>query len=482
MADSLKEKTAKGLFWGGLSNGMQQLIGLVFGIVLGRLLAPSDYGMMAMILVFSLIANALQNSGFTVALTNIAEPRDEDYNAVFWFNIIVGASLYAVLFCCAPLIAAYYHTDALVPLARYAFLGFVFASFGTAQNAYLFKNLRAKQQAKGAIAAVLASSVVGVVMACRGAGYWALATQSNVFILLNTCFAWHYSPWRPRARNISFAPIRRMFGFSCKILATTIATHVNNNVLNILLGHYFSPHDTGNYNQAYQWTSKCYYLVQSMVNQVAQPVLVKLEGERERQLHVFRKMMRFDAFISFPLIWGFGMVAREFIVLAIGEKWLVSAGYIRILSVAGVTMPIYTLLTNMILSKGKSGVYFRCTFVFGLLQIAAMLLIWPYGIRSMVTAYAVLNVLWLFVWHHFTWRITGYRLVSFLQDIMPFALAAGGTMALTHWATSSIGSLWGLLLTRVAMAMVVYYVVMRVAGAKTLKDCMDFIGAKLKHH
>ena len=165
--ESLKEKTAKGLFWGGLNSGLQQAIGLAFGIVLARLLAPSDYGMMAMIRVFSLIANALQNSGFSTALVNIKEPSDRDYNSVFWFNIIVGLSAYAVLFCCAPLIADYYHTDKIVPLSRYAFLGFVLASFGTVQNAWLFKNLRAKQQAKAGILSVIVSSTVGAACACN---------------------------------------------------------------------------------------------------------------------------------------------------------------------------------------------------------------------------------------------------------------------------------------------------------------------------
>ncbi len=482
MADSLKEKTAKGLFWGGLNSGVQQVIGLVFGIVLGRLLDPSDYGMIAMIAVFSLIASALQNSGFGVALVNIKEPKDEDYNSVFWFNIIMGLLLYAVLFFCAPLIARYYHTDEIVPLARYAFLGFVFASFGIVQNAYLFKNLKAKQQAKTGIAAVLLSSIVGAVMAFCGARYWALATQSNVFVLLNTLFAWHYSSWRPTCRQITFAPVRRMFRFSFKILATTITNHVNNNVLNILLGHYFSAHDTGNYNQAYQWNSKCFYLVQSMVAQVAQPVLVNLSDEQDRQLNAFRKMMRFDAFLSFPLLLGFGLVAKEFIVLAIGEKWLVSAEYIRILCISGATMPLYTLLSNMIISKGKSGIYFWCTFALGVLQIVTMLLIWPYGIRLMVIVYTLLNVAWLFVWHFFTFRLTGYSLASFLKDTVPFALAAFGVMVATHYATAAIANLWLLLVSRIVMAAVLYYAVMRMARVKILDECRQFILSKLRKH
>ena len=197
--ETLKEKTARGLFWGGMNTIVQQVIGLLFGIILGRLLAPSDYGMMAIISVFALVATALQDSGFKVALANEKAPTHAGYNAVFWFNILMGIALYAALFLSAPLIGRWYNTPQVVPL-------------------------------------------------------------------------WHYSPWRPSVRGITFAPVRRMFRFSCKILASTVTTHINNNVLNILLGHYFSTADAGNFNQAYQWNFKCYSLIQNMVGPVAQPV------------------------------------------------------------------------------------------------------------------------------------------------------------------------------------------------------------------
>lgn len=122
------------------------MVGLAFGIVLGRLLAPSDYGMMAMISIFSLVATALQESGFRTALTNLKDPRPEDYNSVFWFNIVVATTLYTLLFFAAPLIGDYYHTERVVPLCRYAFLSIIIASLGTAQSAYLFKHLKAKSR------------------------------------------------------------------------------------------------------------------------------------------------------------------------------------------------------------------------------------------------------------------------------------------------------------------------------------------------
>ena len=321
MAETLKEKTAKGLFWGGMNNFVQQVVGLVFGIILGRLLSPSDYGMIAMITIFSQIANAIQNSGFGAALTNLDHPTDEDYNSVFWFNVTASTTMYVILFFCAPFIADFYHMPALVPLSRYVFLSFVFSSFATAPYAYLFKNFQAKLQTKSGIIAVVTSSVVGAVLAFLDLGYWALATQSLVFVAVSSAMAWHYSAWHPTL-HIDYRPAMRMFKFSCKILATTIVTQINNNVLNILLGHYFSAHDTGNYNQAYQWDSKCFNLVQGMVNQVAQPVLVDLRRNQGRQVQALRKLMRFTSFIAFPLLLGFGLVAREFIVLTItAHQW-----------------------------------------------------------------------------------------------------------------------------------------------------------------
>lgn len=472
---TLKEKTAQGLLWGGLNSGIQQLVGLAFGIVLGRLLSPSDYGMMAMISIFSLVATALQDSGFRTALTNIEHPKHEDYNSVFWFNIIMASSLYVILFLTAPLIGEYYHTPRVVPLCRYAFLSIVIASLGTAQSAYLFKHLRAKQQAEAGALAVILSSLTGVGMAFAGMAYWSLATQGLVYVGINTLLQWHFSPWRPSIHGITFAPVRRMFRFSCKILATTIMTHVNNNVLNILLGHYFTPRDTGNYNQAYQWNTKCYSLVQSMVAQVAQPVLVSLNGEEGRQKDVFRKMMRFTAFITFPLLFGFGLVAKEFIVTAIGEKWLASAQLIQILCISGATMPLSTLFSNMIISKGRSGTFFWCTFTLGLVQIATMIMIWPMGIRTMVIAYTLLNTSWLLVWLFFVRRLIGYGYWMFFCDVMPFALAAAGVMGVAYVATMPLSNMIALLITRFIIAVVLYYVVMKLARVKILAECERFV-------
>ena len=470
--ESLKEKTARGLLWAGANNVVQQGLGLLVGIVVARKLSRQDYGMVAMIAVFTLVATALQESGFKSALANLHKPTHRDYNAVFWFNVLVGVGCYVVLFAAAPLIADFYRTPELTLLCRVAFLGVVFSCLGTAQSAYLFCNLRVKEQAQCNMTATVGSNIVGLSMALLGCGYWALAVQTLSYIGLNTLLLWRASAWRPTLQ-LDFGPVRSMFRFSSKLLATTILERINTNVMNVLLGRFFSRADVGDYNQAYQWSSKVFYLVQGTLQQVAQPVFTAARDERERQLRVLRKLVRFTAFLSFPLLLGFGLVAHEFIVLAIGAKWAHSASLLRLLCLSGALVPVCSVLTNLLISKGKSGTYFWVTLAQCVVLVAAMLALHPLGIRTMVTAYVVVYASWTLLWHFFVSRLTGYSLLMFLSDVLPFALIAAAVMVLTSLSTVCIESLWLLLAARVVMAAVLYFVVMKILNVRILEECLE---------
>jgi O-antigen/teichoic acid export membrane protein len=476
--ETLKDKTTRGLFWGGMNNIVQQGLGLLFGIILGRKLFPHDYGMVAMISVFALIATALQESGFRNAIANLKEPQHRDYNAVFWFNIIVGLLCYVVLFFAAPLIAHYYRIPELVPLCRFSFLSIIFASFGSAQTAYLFRQMKVKEQAQCNMTATVLSGIVGISMAFAGFSYWSLASQTLTYIGMNTLLLWHFSDWRPTF-EFDFGPVRRMFRFSSKLLATTILDRLNINVMNILLGRHFSTISVGDYNQAYQWNTKVAYLMQGTLSQIAQPVFTNVADEQERQLRILRKLVRFTAFLSFPLLLGFGLVSHEFIVLAIGEKWLRSADLLQLLCISGGFIPFSTVFVNLIISKGKSATYFWVTLALCVTLITAMLLLYPYGIRNMVIAYVCIYIVWTFVWHFFVRRLTGYRLFHLLCDIVPFFLIAAAVMALTGLITHTITSLPLLFVSRIILAALLYYVVMRLLRVKILDECVTFIKTKL---
>ena len=439
---SLKEKTAKGLFWGGLSNGVQQLLNLFFGIFLSRILNAEDYGMVGMLSIFSLIAGSLQESGFTAALANKRDISHKDYNAVFWFSTGLSACLYLILFLCAPLIAEFYHTPELTALARYTFLGFFVASLGIAHSAYLFRNLMVKQKAMAVTIGLTASGTIGITMACLGFAYWGIATQSIVYVgTINICY-WCFSPWRPTL-TFDFKPLRGMLSFSSKLLVTNIFNHINNNIFT--------------------------------VNSVAQPVLSSLSDERERQQRAFRKMLRFTAFISFPAMLGLSLIAPELIILTITDKWLPSAFILQLLCIGGAFIPITNLYSNLVISKGKSDIYMWNTISLGIIQLTTMLLLYPYGVHTMIIVYVSINICWLFVWHYFVWKQIRLSLFAALKDILPFAFIATAVMAATYYITIGFANLYLLMASKMIIAGTLYTAILWLSGSVTFKESLHYI-------
>ena len=317
--ETLKDKTAKGLFWGGISTFFQQIIGMVFGIVIARILSPDDYGLVAMLAIFSAIANTIMDSGFTTALINKKTIRHEDYNAVFWFSAFCGIVIYMILFLAAPLIAQFYNKPVLLNLSRVLFLSFLISSFGIAHNAILFKKLKVKQRGIIDVAAVSISGGVGLIFALLGFAYWGLAIQLVSQCLVATLLRWCFSGWRPTL-SFDLSPIKEMFGFSSKILFNNILGQVNMNIFSVLLGKFYTDTDTGYYSQGNKWMVLGNMTISNMIQGVAQPVLVEVADDKERQKKVFRKMLRFGAFISFPVLLGLAFVAKEFILLTVGES------------------------------------------------------------------------------------------------------------------------------------------------------------------
>lgn len=479
MAESLKEKTAKGLFWGAMNSGSTQVLNILFGIFLARLLSPSDYGIIGILTIFTLIAGNLQSSGFTQALVNLEKPTHKDYNSVFWFNVIVSFSIYVVLFFCSPFIAEFFHQPCLTWLSRFVFLAFFISSFGIVQNAYMSKNMMNKEIAIVNFVALICSSVVGLVLAFTGFAYWSLAWQQVIFILVLNIGRYYYTGWRPNFQ-IDFGPVKKMFGFSVKLLVTNIINTVSTNVLTFVFGRFYPINDVGNYSQAYNWDTKANSFVANTIGQIAQPVLSSIQDDKSREIQVFRKMLRFTAFLSFPLMFGLTLVSREFILITIHEKWIASVPLLQILCVSGAFMPIYTLYQNLAISRGRSDVYMWCNIgqVVGL--IALVLFCHHYGILTMVVVYTVFMIAWLVVWQCMIKRITGLGFLDVLKDIVPFMVCAAATMLVTYLLTNRLENIYLLFLLRILLSSVIYFSIMKLLRVKILDECIAFVRRKKK--
>lgn len=474
MAGGLKEKAARGFLWGGLNNGAVQVLGALFGIFLLRLLSPSDYGKIAMLTVFANLASTLQESGFMAALCNLKNPTHRDYNAVFWFNIMMGGSLYLLLYLCAPLIADFYHDADLLWLSRYMFLGFFITSFGTVQRAWLFRNMMNKQTCIIAIVSLVVSNVVGILMAWLGYAFWGLATQSLLFVSCMVLMNWYYSPWRP-SLHIDLRPAWQMFGFSSRLLLTNVVNTLSSNAFSFLLGKFYGAHSAGVYGNARKWDDMCSSSINGMLTGVAQPVMAQVRDNRDRSRQVFRKMLRFVSFVSFPCMFGIGLISREFLLIFTGPKWEESAYLLSLLSIYGAVFPLLTLYGQMVISQGKSNINMYSTMALSSLILLGLVLLHSYGLYVMVFYFIGINVAWLFVWQYFAYRLIGLRLWEALSDVLPFLFLSAACMALTWWITRPIESLWLLLLAKVVLAAVFYVAAIWISGARIMRESVDYL-------
>ncbi|MBQ0090476.1 MAG: lipopolysaccharide biosynthesis protein, partial [Prevotellaceae bacterium] len=439
--ESLRDKTAKGIMWGGLSNGMIQLLGMLFGIILLRLLTPDDYGKIAVLLIFSNIANSLQESGFIAALCNRKNPTDEEYNAVFWFNILVSITLYVILWFASPFIARFYHEPVLTNLARFLFLGFVISAAGTVQRAYLFGHMLVKQNSIISIIALVISNTIGVIMAWQGFAFWGLATQSVSYIAIVQIGCWSVSSWRPTF-HINLRPAFQMFGFTSKLLVTYLFNQLNSQVLSVLLGRFYSPTIVGYYSNARKWDDMATTTINGMLSGVAQPVLAQITNDDSRYRMVFRKMLRFISFISFPCMIGLGLISHEFILIVIGSKWEESSTLLSMLCLYGAFFPISTLYSSMAVSRGKSGINMFCTISLCILVWIGLVIISPLGFYYMLAFFITINILWLLVWQYFAWKLIRLSLIDALKDVIPFFIFSSVVMATTWYLTINITNIY----------------------------------------
>ena len=477
-ANNLKHTVAKGFLWGGMSNAICQVLSLFFGIFLARILTPSDYTPIGMLAIFSAIAGSLQDSGFVVAIANRKKVGHDDYNAVFWFNILISLFMYGVLYACAPLIAGFFNEPVLVKLSRYNFLGFVVAAFGIAPSAYLFRELKVKQKSIALMLSIAFSGMVGIAMALNGYSYWGIATQSIVYVLVRTIVCWYFTPWRPSFK-VNFAPLKYLFAFSYRLLITNVFQRFNWNIFSFILGKFYKA-DVGNYTKAAEWFNMGGEVVNGMVNAVSQPVLAKVVDDNERQLRVFRKMLRFTVFVAFPLMLGMSLVSEELITVVIGEKWLESAKMLKILAVWGAFMPIQSMQTNLLVSRGRSRIFMWGTIVQGLLTLSILLAMSFFGIKLMLVAYCVFNTVWLFVWNYFVKREICLTYTMFVGDILPYMVLAATVMCVTGYMTSFINDIYALLVSKIAIAASLYILVAYVIRSEELSEIMDFLFKRKK--
>lgn len=469
----LKTKTIKGLFWGGFSSLFHHSSGLFFTIIISRLLSPSEYGLVGMLTIFSSVATVLQESGFIFYLANKKNVSQKEYNTVFWFNVFVSGIIYSLLFVFAPFIADFYKKPELISLSRFVFLGFFISSLGIIQNAILYRELKVKEKTIASVWGITLSGIIGVILAYNGFSYWGLAVQNVLNILICTIILWTYSNYRPTfSVNIHF--LKQALPDGVRLMIPNIFTTFSNNIFSVVLGKMYSVSDVGNYSQAVKWNTSIYSVFSGMLRNVAQPILVRNLDDQERTLFIFRRFVKFTAFISIPLMIVFALVSKEVIVILLTYKWIKCAIILRILIVGG----IFTIFTNLysffIISQNRTYLYMNMGILMSLFQLVGAIIASIGGSIYLAISYSMVSVVNFAIYQYYIKKSHSYSYFMFLNDVFQIVLCCMICCCLSHIFAIGIDNVYIRVLVKMISFFSIYILIMKIVKNDIMIDIINF--------
>ncbi len=382
MSDSLKQKTVSGVLWSAVSRFSTQGIQFIFNILIARILLPEDYGVVAMLSIFLAVSQAFIDSGFANALIQRKDRTDEDFNTVFYFNIVISIFFCLLLWVTAPAIATFYKTPILTKITRVVCFNLVINAFGAIQHTKLTIDINFKTKAIISVISITAVGAIGLWMAKHGYGVWALVIQSLVGSTLNTLLVWLFVRWRPRL-VFSWKSLREMFAFGSKLLASGLLDTIWGNLYNITIGKVMNSTALGVYNRAESFATFPSANLYGMVQNVSYPVLCSIQDDKERLREAFRKFIKLFAYVTFPMMIGLVAVADPFIRLLLTDKWEEAIPYLQILCLSLMWYPINGMNMTFPNVKGRSDMYLKMVIITKVLDIIALVITVPLGLAAM---------------------------------------------------------------------------------------------------
>ena len=428
----LGKKTISGVLWSGIERLLVQGLQFILGIVLARLLLPSDYGLIGMLTIFFSISLAIVDSGFSQALIQRKIVTQTDYSTVFYFNLLTSLCIYAGLYFASPYIAAFFEEPRLTLITRVISLSILFNALSIIQIAKLTKALDFKSQTKCSVIAIVVSGILGIYLAFLGYGVWALVIQmvlkSILNLLLLIVFAW----WWP-SLVFSKKSLKSLFSFGSKLLASGLLNAVFNNLYYVVIGKFFSTKELGLYTRANQFQLLPSETLAVILQRVTLPVLSGIQDDKERLVHYYRKFIRFTALVTFPLMLGLAVLATPLISVVLTDTWIESVPYLRLLALVGLLYPIHALNLNLLKVLGRTDLFLRLEIYKKIAIVITLLVTFRYGMLALIAGQVLLSFLFLYINTYYTGKLVGYGLSQQLKDIYPylfFAIFMGGLVLL----------------------------------------------------
>jgi len=379
--NNLKSQGTKAFIWDFTGRIAMHGMGFIVSIFLARLLEPSDFGLIAMVMVIISIASIFRDVGLGSALIQRKRVLPIHYSSVFYFNITIGSLLTLLTYLLAPYIAHFYNTPALVPLAEVISLSFIIGALSAVQTTKLRKELNYALLTKVSFSSSLVSGIVGVSLAFTGVGVWSLVAQSLTQGIIYNIIIWYVSTWKPSA-NFSFKALMQLWAFGFRMFLSGLLDTIFTRLDTIIIGKLFPPATLGFFNRAKSLDQMVITYSSGSLMSVLFPLLSKIQNDLEHFQKVITKSLGIIIFIVFFLLGSLYLVSHELIVLLFGEKWLQSVYYFKILVLSGFGYPLSTLLVNVLKSRGNSKAFLRLEIYKKIIAFLNLLVLYVWGIDA----------------------------------------------------------------------------------------------------
>lgn len=476
----IKNNAISGFIWRLLQNSGTQIISFILSIILARLLMPEDYGLIAMVSVFTSIAMVFINTGFSSAIIQQKEISQEDLSSVFVSGLLVAIVLYIILFFCAPAISFFYHEDKLVSIIRVQSISLIIASLFSVQQAIVTRNLQFKKSFIMSFAGSLAQGITGIVLAMRGTGVWSLVISSLIYNIVCCMVIDIFVKFKP-SFCFSIKRVKRLFSFSSKILLNSLLDTVFNNIRSLFIGRIYSSEDLAYYNRGYQFPVVIMGQVDGSMTTVLFSSLSKYQEDWSKGLSVLRRAMKTSIFICAPMLAGLCAVADPLVRVLLTDKWAESIPYVRLVSLICLFWPLSARI-HALNARGYSNISLIMNVIGKILVLVCLLFSYKISMFAMVASSLIASGISLFISAFVYRKYLDYSIKQQLVDVIPSILIASFMGFLVYSISLIQMNLILLLIVQIVAGIIIYSVLSLLFNKETFQYCFDLLKGLLQKH
>lgn len=426
MAEQKSKVVTTNLLWRFAERCGAQGVTFIVSIVLARLLDPKVYGTIALVTVFTTILQVFIDSGLGNALIQKKNADNIDFSTVFIFNITVCSVLYLSMFFAAPLIAKFYGRPELVPVVRVLSITLLISGVKNIQQAYVSRHMLFKRFFFATLGGTLGAAAIGIFMAYKGLGVWALVAQNLFNQTVDTIILWVTVKWRPQLA-FSFKRLKELFTYGWKLLLSSLIDTVYNDLRQLIIGKLYTESDLSFYNKGKQFPNLIVTNINASIDSVLLPTMSSEQDDRERVKAMTRRAIKTSTYIMMPLMVGLAVCGEPIIDLLLTSKWLPCVPYLRIFCFSFAFYPIHTANLNAIKAMGRSDLFLKLEIIKKVIGLIMLISTMRFGVIWMAYSLLFTTITNSIINSFPNSKLLGYSYLQQIKDMLPQILLSAVT-------------------------------------------------------